>query len=60
MKLLLDTHAVIWSMDNPAKLSHAAIEALENESNERLVSIGAVWELRTRQTQSFAVISRMD
>ena len=45
MKLLLDTHAVIWSMDDPAKLSRLAVEAIENESNERLISIGTVWEL---------------
>ena len=45
MKLLLDSHTVIWSMDNPAKLSRPAVEAIENESNERLISIGTVWEL---------------
>ena len=45
MKLLLDAHTVIWSMDNPAKLSGRAVEVIENESNERLISIGTVWEL---------------
>ena len=39
MKLLLDAHTVIWSMDNPAKLSGRAVEVIENESNERLISI---------------------
>ena len=42
MKLLLDAHTVIWSMDNPAKLSGRAVEVIENESNERLISIGTV------------------
>ena len=45
MKLLLDSHTVIWSMDNPAKLSRSAVQAIENESNDRLISIGTVWEL---------------
>ncbi len=45
MKLLLDTHTVIWSMDNPTKLSRPAIEAIENEANERLISIATVWEM---------------
>lgn len=30
MKLLLDSHTVIWSMDNPAKLSRQAVEAVED------------------------------
>lgn len=32
-------------MDNPAKLGLAAVEDIENESNQRLISIETVWEL---------------
>lgn len=38
MKLLLDSHTVIWSMDNPAKLSRSAVEAIENVGTQGSVS----------------------
>ena len=58
MKLLLDTHTVIWSMDNPTKLSRPAVEALENESNERLISIATVWELSIKVQLGKLALSR--
>ena len=58
MKLLLDSHTVIWSMDNPAKLSRSAVEAIENESNERLISIGTVWELSIKVQLGKLALSR--
>ena len=45
MKLLLDTHTVIWSMDSPSKLSAAAVAAMQDPANQRFVSIGSIWEL---------------
>ena len=36
MKLLLDTHIFIWWADQPEKLSHAALSALQEEANELL------------------------
>ncbi len=58
MKLLLDTHVVIWSVDNPTKLSRPAVEAIENESNERLISIGTVWELSIKVQLGKLTLSR--
>ena len=58
MKLLLDAHTVIWSMDNPAKLSGRAVEVIENESNERLISIGTVWELSIKVQLGKLTLSR--
>jgi PIN domain nuclease of toxin-antitoxin system len=45
MKLLLDTHALLWFISNDAQLSEAAKKQIENESNEVLVSIGSLWEI---------------
>ena len=45
MKLLLDTHILIWSMESPAKLSRTVIDAMQDRRNERFVSIASVWEL---------------
>ena len=44
MKLLLDTHIILWSLADPAKLSHEAGTALESESNELWYSPVSVWE----------------
>lgn len=38
MRLLIDTHALIWFCEGSASLSDAARTAMEDESNERFVS----------------------
>ncbi len=45
MRLLLDTHTVIWAVDDPAKLSSPAAKVLEDPSNELLMSAGTIWEI---------------
>jgi PIN domain nuclease of toxin-antitoxin system len=45
MKLLLDTHVLIWWADQPEKLSHAA---LEDEANDLLLSVASVWEMQIK------------
>ena len=48
MKLLLDTHIFIWWVDEPEKLSAAAISALEDEANELVLSVASVWEMQIK------------
>lgn len=48
MKLLLDTHIFIWWADQPEKLSHAALSALQDEANELLLSVASVWEMQIK------------
>ena len=45
MKLLLDTHILIWSRLSPEQLSDAASEALQDEDNELWYSPISVWEI---------------
>ncbi len=45
MKLLLDTHALIWAIVEPELLSNRVSTALLDESNEVLVSIASIWEI---------------
>jgi len=45
VRLLLDTHALIWAVDDPAHLGSEARLVLEEESNEVLVSAATVWEI---------------
>ena len=39
MKLLLDTHIFIWWADQPDKLSSSTLAALEDETNDLLLSV---------------------
>lgn len=48
MKLLLDTHIFIWWADQPEKLSHDALSALEDEANELLLSVAGIWEMQIK------------
>jgi PIN domain nuclease of toxin-antitoxin system len=45
MKILLDTHSVLWFLGDAGKLSEAAFSAIIEPSNEKYVSIATVWEL---------------
>lgn len=48
MRLLLDSHVLVWAHDEPAKLSDLAKSALENTANEILLSIASAWELQIK------------
>ena len=45
MKLLLDSHVLLWVALQPEQLSPAAQQALKDENNELLVSLATPWEL---------------
>jgi PIN domain nuclease of toxin-antitoxin system len=49
MKLLLDTHLLIWSAEwstgSPGKLSSAAVALIEDAANELLFSAASLWEV---------------
>ena len=44
MRLLLDTHTLLWAMRNNPKLSRTAYMAISNLGNEGYVSVISVWE----------------
>ncbi|HEX5057755.1 MAG TPA: type II toxin-antitoxin system VapC family toxin [Kofleriaceae bacterium] len=50
MKLLLDTHVVLWSATDPERLSEGARTAIEDGANEVLVSIVSAWEIALKQS----------
>lgn len=43
--LLLDTHAYVWALTEPARLSRRARTAIEASSNAVLVSAATAWEM---------------
>lgn len=49
MRLLLDSHALIWAVDEPTKLGPAAIVALKDKSNELWLSAATIWELAIKR-----------
>jgi PIN domain nuclease of toxin-antitoxin system len=44
MKLLLDTHALVWVMNANPRLGRAARARIELPSNQVFVSAGSIWE----------------
>ncbi|MBD2307999.1 type II toxin-antitoxin system VapC family toxin [Chroococcidiopsis sp. FACHB-1243] len=50
MRLLLDTHTFIWFVTNSSQLSIAVKELIEDENNEKLLSIASIWEMAIKQS----------
>ena len=43
--ILLDTHSLLWWLDNDDRLSRRAREAIQNPITQVLVSVGSLWEI---------------
>lgn len=48
MKLLLDTHILLWALSDASHLSVKARKLLEDESNEIYYSIASIWEIEMK------------
>ena len=48
MKVLLDTHVVLWATLSPSSLSRKASAILAEERNTVLVSAASAWEIATK------------
>lgn len=47
--VLLDTHALLWALLEPGKLSRTARDLLRNPATVVLVSSATAWEIATKQ-----------
>lgn len=45
MKLLLDTHALLWWVSDSQSLGDAAREAIADPGNDVMVSVVSIWEV---------------
>jgi PIN domain nuclease of toxin-antitoxin system len=45
VKLLLDTHLLLWAAGHAERLSNAAIELIERPDNDLWFSVASLWEL---------------
>ena len=48
MRLLLDTHAVIWALRSPERLSPAAFASISDRGNKLFVSAASALEIATK------------
>jgi PIN domain nuclease of toxin-antitoxin system len=49
MKLLLDTHLLIWSAWTPRRISSAARSLISSTDNELIFSAASLWEIAIKQ-----------
>ena len=50
MRLLLDTHAALWWLVGDRRFGERALEALEDDANEVLLSAAVVWEVAIKRS----------
>ncbi len=48
VKILLDTHALIWAMNGDPRLGPVARKAIASRTNQVFVSAASIWEAATR------------
>ena len=49
MRLLLDTHLLVWAMGEPERLPAGCAAMLEDPSNRLVFSVASLWELVIKQ-----------
>ena len=50
MNLLLDTHVLLWWLDDPTLLSEQALTSIKDTNNEVIVSVVSAWEIAIKKT----------
>jgi PIN domain nuclease of toxin-antitoxin system len=45
VKLIIDSQSLIWTVDDPATLSQKAILAIQDRTNDLLLSAATIWEI---------------
>jgi len=50
VRLLVDTHAALWLLDEDKRLSRRAEKALTDPANEVLLSAAVVWEVAIKRS----------
>lgn len=50
MKILLDTHIIIWLVKTPEQLSQSTLDTLANNNNDLYYSLASIWELAIKSS----------
>jgi hypothetical protein len=48
VRLLIDTHAMLWSLSDDARLGKQARTLIEDPENDNLVSVVSLWEIAVK------------
>ena len=48
MRVLIDTHTLLWAVDQPAQLGAAALVVLQEPTNSLLLSAATIWEIAVK------------
>ena len=51
MRLMLDTHTLIWFFAGDSQLSNTARLLIEDEDNNKLISIASIWEMAIKKSK---------
>lgn len=52
MRILLDTHIILWAVTDSPKLPEAAREMIQNERNRIYFSSASIWEVAIKRSMS--------
>jgi len=58
MRLLLDTHALLWAVEDPRQLSPLVRRRIETGRNRVFVSFASLWELAVKESEGRLRTSR--
>jgi PIN domain nuclease of toxin-antitoxin system len=50
LKLLLDTHLLLWAAGMPDRLSAEALALIEDQANELIYSAASIWEISIKSS----------
>lgn len=57
MRLLLDTHTLIWFFAGDSQLSATARILIEDQDNHKMVSIASIWEMAIKESKGLLNLS---
>jgi PIN domain nuclease of toxin-antitoxin system len=58
MRLLIDSHALIWYVDQHQQLSSASHAGMSDPANELLLSAGSIWEIAIKVSLGKLVLTQ--
>src|SRR5580658_8664027 len=56
MDLLLDTHALIWTIEGDSQLKPSILSEIESNENRVYISLATLWEMSTKMAQGRLVL----
>lgn len=59
MRLLLDTHVLVWAATGDPKLSSAAVKLIDDDANTLYFSAASIWELTIKGAERTGIIPRV-